>query len=303
MSERAVRDLVPAVATIEGEGFEVRRAFPTQRVEAVDPFLLLDHVGPRDMAPGEARGAPDHPHRGFETVTYVLAGETEHEDSVGNRGILRAGDVQWMTAGAGVVHSEMPSERIRREGGPVHFLQLWVNLPAADKMVPPRYQEVSAGAIPVETIGSGIAARVIAGIVGGVTGPVETHSPFQYVHLSIAAMAAPVRLSVPADHEVFTYVMTGEAAIGSDARVAPSGTLVRFAPAEVGSSDETAATETAPTEVVLAGGSDDSDVIVVSGRPLREPVARYGPFVMNTRQQLVDAVEDFRAGRMGRISR
>ncbi len=229
--ERPVRDLVSAVATIEGEGFEVRRAFPTPRVEAPDPFLLLDHVGPREMGPGEARGAPDHPHRGFETVTYVLSGETEHEDSEGNRGILRAGDVQWMTAGAGVVHSEMPSEQIRREGGLVHFLQLWVNLPAADKMVPPRYQDVAAEAIPVETIASGVTARVIAGTVAGVTGPVETHSPLQYVHLSIAGAAPPVRLSVPADHEVFTYLMTGEVSVGSDARVAPAGTLVRFSPA------------------------------------------------------------------------
>lgn len=305
--ERAVRDLTPAMATMEGEGFEVRRAYPTPRVEAPDPFLLLDHVGPRDMAPGEARGAPDHPHRGFETVTYVLAGEAEHEDSVGNRGILRAGDVQWMTAGAGVVHSEMPSERIRREGGPLHFLQLWVNLPAADKMVSPRYQDVSAEAIPAATIASGATARVIAGTVAGMTGPVETHSPFQYVHLSIAATAPPVRLPVPSDHEVFAYVMTGEVSVGSEDHLAPAGTLVRFSHPEVAADDEAAS-----GEVVLSGGlagdvasegAAVSEAIVVSGRPLREPIARYGPFVMNTRRQLVEAVEDFQAGRMGRIAR
>jgi len=295
--ERAVAGLEPAQHTVEGEGFEVRRAFPTPRVDAVDPFLLLDHVGPRDYAPGEAKGAPDHPHRGFETVTYIIEGEGEHEDSAGNRGVLRAGDVQWMTAGSGVVHSEMPSERIRREGGRSHFLQLWVNLPAAKKMVPPRYQDVRADEIPTVPLGDDMSARVIAGSVGGVTGPVETHSPFQYAHV-IASGSVAVRLPVPDDHEVFTYVLTGAVAAGSDVTRVGEGTLVRYAPPVHG-----AAPDGEASELVLGGAGEPGECIVVSGRPLREPVARYGPFVMNTRQQLVEAVEDFRAGRMGHIRR
>lgn len=294
-SERVVVDLEPAQHTVEGEGFEVRRAFPTPRVEAVDPFLLLDHVGPRDYAPGEAKGAPDHPHRGFETVTYIIEGEGEHEDSAGNRGVLRAGDVQWMTAGSGVVHSEMPSERIRREGGRSHFLQLWVNLPAAQKMVPPRYQDVSSAEIPTAVLAEGVSARVIAGTVAGVTGPVETHSPFQYVHVA-ATSDAGFRLPVPDGHEVFVYVLTGSLRVGSDGQRAADGTLVRYSPSTTGGSESV-------SDLVLAGGGEPGECIVVSGRPLREPVARYGPFVMNTRQELVEAVEDFQAGRMGRIGR
>ncbi|MEZ5170342.1 MAG: pirin family protein [Acidimicrobiia bacterium] len=294
--ERAVAGLEPAQHTVEGEGFEVRRAFPTPRVDAVDPFLLLDHVGPRDYAPGEAKGAPDHPHRGFETVTYIIEGEGEHEDSAGNRGLLRAGDVQWMTAGSGVVHSEMPSARIRRHGGRSHFLQLWVNLPAAKKMVPPRYQDVRADEIPTVSLAYGVSARVIAGTVAEVTGPVETHSPFLYAHVT-ASGYAPVRLPVPDDHEVFAYVLSGAVAVGSAFSPLGDGTLARFTPAREDVS------EGAVSDVVLGGAGQPGECIVVSGRPLREPVARYGPFVMNTRQQLVEAVEDFRAGRMGHIRR
>ncbi len=293
MGERAVRNTAPAVHTFEGEGFEVRRAFPTPRAEAPDPFLLLDHHGPKDLGPGEARGAPDHPHRGFETVTYILEGEAEHKDSAGNHGLLASGDVQWMTAGAGVVHSEMPSARIRRDGGRLQFLQLWVNLPAADKMVPPRYQDVRAEEIPVAEAAPGVRARVVAGRAFGVEGPAQTHSPFQYVRLTLDAGA---RVALPARdaQEAFAYVMEGAADVGPRPHHVVDGTLVRFSPPREG------ATET--SDVVLAAPAErGADLIVVSGRPLREPVARYGPFVMNTRAEIVQAVEDYQAGRMGRI--
>lgn len=294
MGERAVQHTAPAVRTVEGEGFEVRRAFPTPRAEAPDPFLLLDHHGPEDLAPGEAKGAPDHPHRGFETVTYVLDGEAEHKDSAGNQGLLASGDVQWMTAGAGVVHSEMPSARIRRDGGRLQFLQLWVNLPAADKMVAPRYQDVGASAIPEIEPAPGVRARVVAGRVFDTDGPVETHSPFQYLRLTLEPNAR-VEVPVPDAQEVFAYVMEAGAEIGGRPHHAEAGTLVRFSPPREGSTG---------TNDVVVSTTDErgADLIVVGGRPLREPVARYGPFVMNTRDEIVQAVEDFRAGRMGRIT-
>ena len=287
MSERLVERLVQAVHAVEGEGFAVRRAFPTSRVDSVDPFLLLDHVGPRDLEPGEAKGAPDHPHRGFETVTYVLEGETEHKDSAGHRGSLGPGDIQWMTAGSGVVHSEMPTERIRRSGGRLHFLQLWVNLPAEDKMVPARYQHVGPADIPVVHPAEGVTVRVIAGRVFGATGPVETHSPFQYARCTLD-VGASVEVPIPVDQEVFAYVMTGNAQVGTDPVDAPDGSLAIF-----GSSGDAV--------YVTASTDSAADLIIVSGRPLHEPVARYGPFVMNTREEILQAVEDFQRGQMGQI--
>src|SRR4051794_5500785 len=174
---RSVQRIAPSIETLEGAGFTVRRPFPVPGLSQVDPFLLLDHLGPVEYAPGTAQGAPDHPHRGFQTVSYILEGETEHADSVGNRGVIGAGDVQWMTAGSGVVHSEMPSRRVQTEGGRVHGFQIWVNLPRADKLTAPRYQEVPSSRIPVVTTDDGVVVRVIAGSALGVVGAVETHTP------------------------------------------------------------------------------------------------------------------------------
>src|SRR5215831_11043000 len=175
---RGVARVIHSTETTEGEGFIVHRPFPTRALTDFDPFLLLDRMGPMDTSPGEAKGAPDHPHRGFETVTYMLEGEFEHSDSAGNKGKLAPGDVQWMTAGAGVVHSEMPSARIRKEGGKVHGFQLWVNLPKSDKMMRPRYQDVPAAKIPVAKNGDGsVRAKVIAGEAFGVHAVIDTRTP------------------------------------------------------------------------------------------------------------------------------
>jgi hypothetical protein len=281
---RPVAAVVDAVETLEGGGFLVHRPFPVAALDMVDPFLLLDEMGPADVAPGEAVGAPDHPHRGFETVTYMLEGEFEHRDSAGHHGVIHAGDVQWMTAGSGVVHSEMPGARLQRDGGRSHGLQLWVNLPRRDKMTAPRYQDLRAADIPTVERG-GVSAKVIAGDVLGVSGPARTHLPILYVHARIDA-GATLELPVPVDANAFAYVLDGRADV--DGTPATRAQLVVFGPGGDG--------------VRIAGGADGVELIVLAGRPLREPVVRYGPFVMNTKAEIVEAFEDFQSGRMGRIT-
>ena len=287
---RSVRLLAHARRTLEGGGFEVRRAFPTRGFDQIDPFLLLDEMGPAEPGPGEAKGAPDHPHRGFETVTYMLAGRTEHRDSAGHAGAIGPGDVQWMTAGAGVVHSELPGAEILRNGGRMHGFQLWVNLPRRDKMTKPRYQEIAAARIPHATSADGkTAVRVIAGVALGARAVIETRTPIFYLHWTLQPGGRVVQ-PVPADHDVFAYVFGGEAALGSGARRVGDGELALFG--DDGEAVAIACAEDARTPLEL---------LLVGGVPLREPVARYGPFVMNTEDEIRQAIEDFRAGRMGAI--
>lgn len=247
--------------------------------------MLVDELGPLTYEPGEAVGAPDHPHRGFETVTYVLEGESEHEDSAGHRGTLAAGDVQWMTAGAGVVHSEMPSARLQRDGGVMHGFQVWVNLPKRDKFIAPRYQELKRATIPRVSSADGLASVVvIAGEALGVRAAIETRTPIMYLHWSLRAGAA-VTQQVPSDFNAFVYVFSGVAQVAG--REVREGQMALLTP---GDSLQLASTE--PAELLVLGGV-----------PLREPMVRYGPFVMNTEDELVQAVRDFQAGRMGEISR
>src|SRR5712691_5562019 len=214
MSIREPSRVVTAHRQLEGAGFVVRRPLPSEELEMVDPFLLIDEMGPVDYGPGEAVGAPDHPHRGFETVTYALAGEFEHEDSAGHRGVLRAGDVQWMTAGAGIIHSEMPARRIREEGGRVHGFQLWVNLPARDKMMPPRYQEVPASHIPeAHTDGGRAHVRVIAGEALGARAVIDTRIPIVYQDWKLEP-GAVVEQPIAETHNGFVYVFVVFAGFG-----------------------------------------------------------------------------------------
>jgi len=280
---RAVKDVIDSVQTVEGAGFVVNRPFPTQRLDHLDPFLLLDEMGPMELGPGEAEGAPDHPHRGFETVTYLLAGEFVHADSQGNTGRLAPGDVQWMTAGDGVVHSEMPTEQIRRDGGRVHGFQLWVNLPRSDKRMRPRYQDVPARAIPVAESADGkVRVRVIAGEALGRSAVIDTRTPIFYLHFSLSPGAQHVQ-PAPSDHNVFAYVVSG--AVRASGKLVSQGQMAIFGPGDA---------------VELMAG-EPAEVLLLGGRPLNEPVARYGPFVMNTREELMEAFADFRAGRMGAI--
>src|SRR5205814_7056685 len=225
---RTVAGIVNSIETLEGGGFLVRRPFPKASFSDFDPFLLLDEMGPMDVAPGQAKGAPDHPHRGFETVTYLLSGDMEHRDSRGHAGRLAAGDVQWMTAGAGVVHSEMPSREFMRAGGRMHGFQLWVNLPRRDKMMKPRYQEISNSQIPKATSFDGlVTVRVIAGEAMGQRAVIETRTPIIYLHYRIepGGVAAP---QVPDAYQSFAYVVEGEGLFGAEAESAGDGQMVMF---------------------------------------------------------------------------
>jgi redox-sensitive bicupin YhaK (pirin superfamily) len=282
---RSVSKIVDSAKTFEGEGFLVHRSFPTHFVSEFDPFLLLDEMGPMDLAPGEAKGAPDHPHRGFETVTYMLDGRFEHKDSHGHSGKLAPGDVQWMTAGAGVIHSEMPEKEFARSGGRLHGFQLWVNLPRKDKMTKPRYQDIQSAKIPVAKSADGVQVRVIAGESMGARAVIDTRTPIMYLHFTLKP-GAEVAQPVPQDYNAFAYVVGGKGSFGGKA--AQRGQAVLF--------------ENDGSEVSIKASDDTPlDVLLIAGVPLGEPVSRYGPFVMNTEQEIYQAIEDYRSGRMGKI--
>jgi redox-sensitive bicupin YhaK (pirin superfamily) len=281
---------VNSIETLEGGGFLVRRPFPQASFSEFDPFLLLDEMGPMDVAPGEAKGAPDHPHRGFETVTYLLSGEMEHKDSRGHAGRLTPGDVQWMTAGAGVVHSEMPSREFQREGGRMHGFQLWVNLPQRDKMTKPRYQEIPRARIPQVTSEDGlVTVRIIAGEAMGRQAVIETHTPIVYLHYSIEP-GGVVTQSVPAEYNAFAYLVEGAGLFGGANERANDGQMVMFAQ----DGEQIRIENPADAQTRL-------EVLLIAGVPLNEPVARYGPFVMNTEREIRQAFEDYVRGRMGAI--
>jgi quercetin 2,3-dioxygenase len=291
---RTIQRTFPAVRTIEGGGFVVHRPFPTRMLMDFDPFLLLDEMGPVDYAPGEAVGAPDHPHRGFETVTYLLEGQFAHRDSAGHSGTLRAGDVQWMTAGSGVVHSEMPDPAFARTGGRVHGLQLWVNLPRRDKMTAPRYQEIPSAGIPTATSADGkVRVKVIAGEAFGVSAAIETHTPILYQHFTLQPGATVVH-PVPREYRVFAYALSGSGLYGDDRRKINAQHMVVFD--NDGDTVSFAAGDEPP-------GGAPLDLLLLGGVPLNEPVVRYGPFVMNTEEEIRQAVVDYQAGRMGQIAR
>ncbi len=290
LKQRHVEQVVTAHHQREGGGFMVRRPIPTHNLPLMDPFLLIDEMGPVAYAPGEAVGAPDHPHRGFETVTYLLQGEMEHKDSVGNRGMLRSGDVQWMTAGSGVVHSEMPTPRLVDEGGTMHGFQIWVNLPAALKMSAPRYQEIPRDNIPHGLSEDGLAhVAVIAGRALGVEAVIDTHTPIQYQDWTLKP-GADVVTEVDPEHNVGIYVFSGRIKAGSDLQHIEEG---QFAVLREGSAVRITV---APEETA------EARLLLLAGLPMNEPVARYGPFVMNTEQELQQAVLDYQHGRMGRIA-
>ena len=280
---RKVKDVITAHRQLEGGGFVVRRPFPSAGARELDPFLLLDEMGPSEYSPGEAIGAPDHPHRGFETVTYLLSGEMQHADSAGHRGKLGPGDVQWITAGRGVVHSELPSERIMREGGRLHGFQIWVNLPARDKMVPAHYQEIPKDRLPSARTDDALASvRVIAGEALGARAVIETRTPILLFDWTLEP-GASVDVPVPRDFDVYAYVFEGGATVGEGTRL-DEGQL-----AILGGGD--AVRLARPRESGSAGR-----LLLLGGVPLHEPVARYGPFVMNSEAEVRQAVADFRRG-------
>jgi hypothetical protein len=279
VSTATVTHLVRAQRAVEGDGFVVRRPFPTLSLSHIDPFLLFDHFGPVEFAPGEGTGTPWHPHRGFETVTYLLEGDSEHRDSMGNHGFLHAGDTQWMTAGSGVLHKEGPSAAAQQQGGRSHGLQLWVNLPSSQKMTTPAYQDLLAAENAREQR-DGATIRVIAGDLFGLTGPGRTHTPISYAHVTLDA-GASVSTALPEGHVVLVYPLTGSARV-ADKQV-----------------DEGILAVVEGDQLAISGVAPVSEIIVLTGKPIGEPVARYGPFVMNTEDEIRQAFVDFDHGRFG----
>jgi redox-sensitive bicupin YhaK (pirin superfamily) len=271
----------------DGAGVELRRAFPGPVFDQLDPFLLLDEMGPTDFAPGDRRGFPPHPHRGFETVTYLLSGEMQHRDSWGNSGLLHAGDVQWMTAGSGLVHSEMPGADFSRQGGRLHGFQLWVNLPRDQKMAAPRYQDTPSSRIPVVENSEGtVVVRVIAGESLGEKGVIETRIPIQYLHVTAAPGAEFVQ-AIPRNLTALAFVIEGEGEFGGSPAAASQVVVLDRA---------------GDTVRIVNTGTKLLSFLLLAGQPLGEPVVRHGPFVMNTREELLQAVDDFRSGRMGTLN-
>ena len=290
--DRPVLTVTTAPSGFEGEGFPVRRAFAGVDLRALDPFIHMDQMGEVDYAPGEPKGTAWHPHRGFETVTYIIDGTFRHQDSNGGGGLITNGDTQWMTAGGGILHIEEPPEDLVMSGGLFHGFQLWVNLPKSMKMAPPRYQDIRAGQVALlSSADGGTLVRVIAGEVGGHSGPGITHTPISLLHATLQP-GAQLRLPWRADFNALGYVMAGSGTVGSDKRPVRTGQLAVFGPGDVltfGASQR------------AGGPSEGMELLVLGGQPIREPVAAYGPFVMNTRAELVQAFEDYQAGRLGSI--
>jgi len=290
--DRPVLSVTSAPSGYEGEGFPVRRAFAGVDLARLDPFIHMDQMGEVEYAPGEPKGTAWHPHRGFETVTYIIDGIFEHRDSHGGGGVITNGDTQWMTAGSGLLHIEAPPEHLVVSGGLFHGVQLWVNLPRAKKWSPPRYQDIRGSQVSLlSSPDGGALVRVIAGELAGFAGPGITHTPISVVHATVAP-GGQVRLPWRADFNALAYVLAGAGSVGAERRPIRTGQLAVFGPGD--------------TVTVDAATGQDSrtpnlEVLLLGGLPIREPVAAYGPFVMNTRDELIQAFEDFQAGRLGSI--
>jgi quercetin 2,3-dioxygenase len=290
---RKVTSVTTAPRGFEGEGFPVRRAFAGVDLQLLDPFIHMDQMGEVEYAPGEPKGTAWHPHRGFETVTYMIDGEMAHSDSNGGGGLITNGDTQWMTAGGGILHIETPPEHLVASGGLFHGFQLWVNLPSTLKFAPPRYQDIRGNQVALlSSANGGALLRVIAGEVDGHPGPGSTYTPITLVHATLnpgAAVTVPWRR----DFNALVYVLGGQGTIGDKQRPIESGQLAVF--------DRDGDTLTFAAAAKQAARHPTMDVLILGGRPIREPVIAYGPFVMNTRAELVQAFEDYQAGRLGSI--
>jgi redox-sensitive bicupin YhaK (pirin superfamily) len=289
---RPVKQVIDAPSGYEGEGFPVRRAFAGVDLRDLDPFVHMDQMGEVDYAPGEPKGTPWHPHRGFETVTYIIDGVFDHQDSHGGGGTITNGDTQWMTAGAGLLHIEAPPEWLVQKGGLFHGIQLWVNLPKHAKWNAPHYQDIRSGQVALATSAdAGALVRVIAGHVGEAQGPGSTYTPMTMVHATVAAGA---RLDLPwdASYNALVYVLSGHGSVGTEQKPLRMGNL-----AVLGAGDFI----TVEGATKHDSRTPEFDVLVLGGRPIREPVAWAGPFVMNTKEEVMQAFEDFQKGRLGTI--
>ncbi|CAI7974377.1 putative quercetin 2,3-dioxygenase PA2418 [Frankia sp. Hr75.2] len=290
--ERPVKKVVTAPSGLEGEGFPVRRMFAGVSMADRDPFVHADQMGEIDYAPGEPKGTPWHPHRGFETVTYMIDGTFQHQDSHGGGGLIANGATQWMTAGSGILHIETPPEALVVSGGRFHGVQLWANLPAKDKFSAPRYQSIEGEEVAlIASPDGGSLVRIIAGDVGGFRGPGSTHTPIAVVHTTVSPGA---RVSLPwnPEYNALVYVLAGQGTVGAD------DTPVRLGQTAVLGAGDRITLAANPTQ---DSHTPNLEVLLLGGRPIREHVEMYGPFVMNTKDELRQAIEDFQAGRLGVI--
>lgn len=286
-NERTISEIITAKTTTEGDGFQVNRPFPNYAIRDFDPFLLLDEMGPVNYAPNEAKGASPHPHRGFETVTYMIEGAFEHKDSQGNSGTLLPGDVQWMTAGSGVIHSELPEKEFAKKGGRFHGFQLWVNLPKKEKMINPRYQEISSNDIPAAKTDDGsVQVKVIAGESMGTKAVIDTKIPIIYLHFKLQPNTTFTQ-NVQQNYNTFAYVIKGNVLFGREKTLAKKNQAIFF--------------DQKGENVVFSSPTDSAEVLLIAGMPINEPVKRYGPFVMNTDEELQQAITDYQNGKMGKI--
>ena len=286
---RKVAGLIPTDSVLEGGGFPVNRPFPTIRLSHIDPFMMIDEMGPVEWKPGEAIGAPDHPHRGFEAVTYLMKGHMIHKDSFGGSGELRDGDIQWMTTGSGLIHSEMPHPDFQKSGGITHGFQIWVNLPAKDKMIDPYYQEIRASEIPTVNSDDGLTnIRVIAGSASGVTGKVQTRIPIHLFHVTIRP-GGEFSEKILDSFNAMIYLFKGSVTTSDAGTNVTSRHLIDYGMGNT----------------IIASVSKDAkepaEFLLLAGEPINEPVSRYGPFIMNTKEEIVQAFEDLQAGKMGQI--
>jgi quercetin 2,3-dioxygenase len=291
-TERPLKSVTTAPSGLEGEGFPVRRAFAGLSLRDLDPFVHMDQMGEVEYAPGEPKGTPWHPHRGFETVTYMVDGTFQHQDSHGGGGLITDGATQWMTAGAGILHIETPPEALVISGGTFHGIQLWVNLPAKDKFIPPAYQGLEADDVALlASPDGGALVRVIAGEVAGVSGPGSTHSPMALLHATIHP-GAQLRIPWNPEFNALAYVLAGSGRTSTEGRPVRLGQMSAFGPGDW---------LTFRADDHQESPSSFFEVLILGGRPIGEPVEHYGPFVMNTKAEIQQAMEDFEAGRLGRI--
>jgi quercetin 2,3-dioxygenase len=292
--QRPVVSITGAPSAFEGLGFPVKRAFAGVDLSLLDPFIHLDEMGEVEYAPGEPKGTPWHPHRGFETVTYIIDGIFDHQDSFGGGGTITNGDTQWMTAGSGILHIEAPPEHLVVSGGLFHGFQLWVNLPRSDKLIVPRYQDLRSGEVAlVSSRDGGTLLRVIAGDVAGHAGPGSTHTPMAMVHATVAP-GAGLELAWRPDFNALVYVMSGDGFVGPSQSPIGAGHLAVLGPGDA-LRLSAAQKQQGPPSSSAAG----LDVVILGGAPIREPIAWAGPFVMNTQAELAQAFEDYNAGRLG----
>ncbi|MEV4066693.1 pirin family protein [Nonomuraea dietziae] len=295
--ERRVLTVASAPSGFEGEGFPVRKALATIKPSYLDPFVMMDQMGEVDYAPGEPKGTPWHPHRGFETVTYMIDGVMDHTDSHGGGGTITDGDTQWMTAGSGILHKEAPPEWLVQKGGLFHGIQLWVNLPGKDKMMAPKYQDIGrTNVVLLSSDDGGALVRVIAGDVAGHVGPGSTHTPITLLHATVSP-GAQLALPWRKDFNALAYVLSGRGTVGADRQPIESGQLAVYD----GFGNRPGLTTDGEWLRISARPKEALEVIILGGRPIGEPVAHYGPFVMNTKAELVQAFEDYQSGRFGSV--